>query len=278
MRRAPVISVILLVTMLGVGCGDSSSGPGGGVTIDDIAGTWNANTFVFTNRLNTSERFDLIADGGSANLTIDPSGPYSLVALNPAGSADVTTGFAVVERGFLLVTDDARPGVTIAFAVNLSGGTLVLVTDEATFDFDDDGNLDPATLTMNLRAAVGTTVGDLAGTWDATVFRYVSEPIESDTVDVIGLGGGLVLTIRASGGYDVAVSETGEPAVLENGTVVIIGGRLLLIAGQAPDEPRSFSYELTGPDTLAMETSDDYDFDGDAVDEPATLELVVVRR
>jgi hypothetical protein len=278
MRRARALSVLLSVATLAVGCGDDSSGPGSGITVDDLAGTWNATVFVFTNQSNTSERFDLIAEGGAASLTIDSGGAYSLVVLEPSGSSEITAGFAVVESGFLLVTDDARPGVTIAFGLNLSGSTLVLVTDEATFDFGDDGEPEPARLTMNLQAAAGTTVGDLAGTWDASVFRYISEPTETDTVDVIALGGSLTVAITPNGGYEVAVAESSEPPVLESGTIVISGSRLLLIADQAAGDLREFRYQLAGPDTLAMDADEDFDFDEDEIDERATLELVLERR
>jgi hypothetical protein len=143
-----LLSGLLGVALLG-GCSDST-GPGSSITIQDLAGDWEAGQFRFTSVANPSEFVDLIMLGGRATLTIATDGSYTLDITTPDDEAEVSTGFMAIESGVLLLTNDDAPGETVAFAMTLSEDELTLVTDEARFDFDEDGRLEPALLRLVL--------------------------------------------------------------------------------------------------------------------------------
>jgi hypothetical protein len=278
MKGTRALAMVVLSFALAVGCGDDETGPGGGATVEDLVGSWDATAFTFTNRLNTTQRIDIVAEGGGANLTVDSSATYSLVVLEPGGAADVTSGVAVIESGFLLVTDNQQPGETVAFTFELSDGRLSLASDEVEFDFDNDGTEVPATLTADMRLVTGTNVADFVGTWDATVFRYISEPAGADTAGIIGLGGSFFITIRADASYSAGFSEMDELPVLEAGTVVVSGNRLFLVRDEGGGDPDEFRFEFSGSDMLELQADEEFDFDDNGTAEPATLEAVLVRR
>ena len=84
MKRRSALSMAVFIGTLSLACGDDGTAPGGGATIEDLAGAWDATTFTFTNRLNSAQSVDLVAEGGGANLTVDSSGTYRLVLVDPA--------------------------------------------------------------------------------------------------------------------------------------------------------------------------------------------------
>ncbi len=144
-----LVAPLLAVTVV-AGCGDSN-GPGTSeATINALAGTWNATSMVFTNNANSSETYDLIADGGSLSLTFTAAGGFSGSSTTPEGT-EILSGTFVVQGTNLIVTDTGEPeSETIAFT--LSGNTLTLTLDDE-LDFDDDGFDEPATLVIVLQRA-----------------------------------------------------------------------------------------------------------------------------
>ena len=143
------------VSAVALGACSGDTGSGSSITIDDLVGTWNATTVTYTSQENPADRVDRIAGGGSATMTVEGNGGYTFV-LTPAGAApEVTNGFMVVESGFLLVQNITEPGVTIAFAMTLTNSTLGLVSDEPLYDFNGDGEEEPAILQIGLRRAPG---------------------------------------------------------------------------------------------------------------------------
>ncbi len=123
----------LLAATFVAGCGHSTPEK----VAEALAGTWNATSVVFTNKANSSETFDLVAAGGSANVTFTAAGEFS-------GSFTDLGGTFVVEGTNLIITNtgESEPE-TVAFT--LSGNTLTLTVDDE-FDFDDDGVDESATL------------------------------------------------------------------------------------------------------------------------------------
>ena len=143
-----LVAPLLAVTVV-AGCGDSN-GPGTEATINALAGTWNATSLVFTNNANSSETFDLIADGGSFSITFTAAGGFS-GSSTFEGDTDTFSGTFEVQGSNLIISETGESGPeTIAFT--LSGNTLTLTLDDE-FDFDDDGFDEPATLTITLQRA-----------------------------------------------------------------------------------------------------------------------------
>ncbi|KPK56880.1 MAG: hypothetical protein AMS21_12240 [Gemmatimonas sp. SG8_38_2] len=147
------LRVGLLAAALGmvaaVGCDDSQP-------LDDdatmlaLAGTWEAVVFEYTSQADTLERVDLIDEGGSATLVILANGAYTLTVTPPSGDPNASSGFMLLDGGFLFVTDNDVPGETTVYGMNFSGDTLALATDEVGFDFDGDSVTDPAFLELVL--------------------------------------------------------------------------------------------------------------------------------
>jgi hypothetical protein len=269
------IAVGILSATVTVACGDDG-GPGGNITIVDLVGTWNATTVTYTSQADGSKRVDLIAGDGRATLTISSDGRYTFALAPALGAPEVSSGFAVIESGFLLLQNVTEPGVTVAFAMTVTNGTLGLVTDEVEYDFDGNDEGEPAFLQIGLRRASGTTVGDLAGTWVADEYRLIRQPARADTVDFVAAGGSLSVSLDAVGRYTASAAEPGEPPIVESGVALVEGDRLVLIGEGAAGELTEFTYQLSG-DTLSLEGQRQYDFDDDGIEEDAIVEIVLAR-
>jgi hypothetical protein len=279
MRKTVGFIAVLLGVGLYVGCDDG--GPSD-LTLADLVGSWIGDQFEFTNRDNRMVSVDFVAAGADVAMTVAGNGRYTAAAVEPVGGfTDVITGAMLVEEGYLLMTDDAQPGETIAFAAQLAAGVLTIFSNEVSYDFDvpPDGVEEPADLRAVFRFATGTTVADLVGTWEATEYRYVSSPTPADTIDVIELGGGVNITLDADGRYALAVTLPGELPEDQSGVLMISGDMIYMIDDVDPVDLLVFEYALDG-ETVTMQGEDSIDFDDppDGIDDPAVVELVLVRQ
>jgi hypothetical protein len=151
-RSLPWLAVIgALAAIPAVACGgdddDNGTGPGSGVTIADLAGTWDAEEVVFQSLDNPLIRFDLVALGGSLTLTVQADGDYSATAQAPGELPETESGTVAIEGDQIVLTVDGVPG-SVAFDFTLVGNRLSMVTEEEGFDFDGDEVDDPARLTL----------------------------------------------------------------------------------------------------------------------------------
>jgi hypothetical protein len=198
--------------------------------------------------------------GVDATITVAASGTYTLVLEAPGEDPDVTTGAAAVDGNILLTTDDDEPGETTAWVFDMSGNELEMATAEGEFDFDDDGNDEPATVVITLDGATGTTIEDLAGSWMATELRFISEPSQADTVDLIDAGGSLAIVVTLDGRYQVTTMFPGEGTDMETGAIVVGDDELTLIPFDDPSDDIEFDFVLQG-DTLSLVGDGEFDFD-----------------
>ena len=139
------LPVLLLALFPAGGCGGEATGPGG-ITISDIAATWNASQLLFT-AIGTSASEDPIADGGSAVLMIQSSGQFTFSINFADGSSTSDSGsmeFDSENQDFLLVLF-AGETVEEEFFFQLNGDAMSLngITE---FDFDRDGTDEVAAL------------------------------------------------------------------------------------------------------------------------------------
>ncbi len=148
-----LVAPLLAVTFM-VDCSDStdpdSIGPES--TPEEItaalAGTWTATSFVFTNVANSSETFDMIANGGSFTLTLTADGQFTGTLTGP-GENETFGGTYVAQGANLILTDELEPdSETVAFT--LSSNTLTITGDDE-FDFDEDGTDEAAIMTIVLQ-------------------------------------------------------------------------------------------------------------------------------
>lgn len=135
-----------------VGCdSDDPTGPGGS-TLSDLAGSWTATQFVYSQAgVGTAlPTVDLVDEGYTVTLSIQSSGRFTLTTVDPEGGTESdmgTLGFDPEAEDFLLIVFDDDPEDELEFlfvVVNDDSFRLVDNTGEAEFDLDDDGDLDPA--------------------------------------------------------------------------------------------------------------------------------------
>jgi hypothetical protein len=100
--------------------------------------------------MDTLQRVDLIEEGGSATLVISANGAYTLTVTPPSADPYASSGFMILDSGFLFVTDNDVPGQATVYGMNFNGDTLALATDEVGFDFNGDSVEDPAVLELVL--------------------------------------------------------------------------------------------------------------------------------
>lgn len=141
MVRARWFIALTSAALLG-GCGDST-GPGD-VTLDDLVGNWQVTKWEYTNSANTSQKVDLASLGGTATLTVANSGAYVIAGDFGGGPITLTGTYAV--SGGKLVIHETGTSVTQTAPFTLSGSTWTITGLDGDWDFNDDGEDDPATL------------------------------------------------------------------------------------------------------------------------------------
>ncbi len=212
-------------------------------------------------------------------MTVASNGRYTAGVADPFGSGvGLIKGALLVEEGVLLMTNDDEPGETAAFSVELSGDMLTIFSDEVDYDFDvpPDGINEPADLRAVFQVATGMTAADLAGTWEATEFRFVSSPTPTDTIDVIDQGGGLSVTVGADASYELTLTLPAEVPEIEYGVVLLFGDTIVMIDELDPYGSIRFEYGLAGG-TITLRGEDTIDFNDppDGIDDPAIVEIVM---
>ncbi len=137
--KASSLGVALLVA---VGCSDST----GPASPSDFVGDWLASSYVVTNIANTSQSEDLIGLGMTLSITFTETS-YSGTAGFPGEATETFSGTYTIDGNQLILneTGELEPD-TMTYA--LSGNTMTLSGDDEEYDFDDDGQDDPATFTM----------------------------------------------------------------------------------------------------------------------------------
>lgn len=104
------------------------------VAPEDIAGTWDASTFVFTSVANPGTSLDLIDAGYSASLTFNANGTYSISFTEPGGVPDTDNGTYTIDGDTF--TLDAGTSDEVSGTISLSGDTMTIrITTGLQFDF-----------------------------------------------------------------------------------------------------------------------------------------------
>jgi hypothetical protein len=118
----------------------------------------------------------------------------------------------------------------------------------------------------------GVNIGAVAGSYSATKFEFRSVADPTTTFDFVqDAGATFDLSIQANGDYTLVAHLPGFPDQTEQGTVEIDGDQITL----SSDETLSGTYDLSGSTlTINVTSGAEFDFDGDATDEPATVQLI----
>jgi hypothetical protein len=150
----------LLFTFLLLACSsdddDEQLDQGPDFAISELAGTWNATEITFSYSgsgiVPDPSFYQIVADGGSGVLTVQSSGRFTL-AVTPNGEATESFGGRMYfEDGefFAIQFDDDPPDDPTYFGAVLNGNTFSLNggPDTAEWDFDGDGNDEPASVDL----------------------------------------------------------------------------------------------------------------------------------
>ena len=142
--KASSLGVALFVAVA-VGCSGDSTGV---ASPNDFVGDWIASSYVVTSVANTSQTQDLTAMGMTLAITFTET-TYSGTASFPGEVTETFSGTYTIS-GNQLTLNESGEGSTRLMTYSLSGNTLTLSGDDEEYDFDDDGQEDPATFTMVL--------------------------------------------------------------------------------------------------------------------------------
>ncbi len=142
-----ILTAFLLIGLVGCG-GDDDDGMS--PEVDDLIGTWVATSLTFT-EIGGTGTYDDIAAGGSLTIIFRSDLTYSVTQVI-AGSPPENyseTGIYTVNGSVLTVTDDTDPlDPTAIEIVTLTSTALTLRIADEEYDFNDDDNDTPATLTI----------------------------------------------------------------------------------------------------------------------------------
>lgn len=131
------LSAILIVFTLFTSCSNDNedfSDTGTNLSISDIAGSWTATSATFS----APEFTDLLAEGATLSLVIEPNGRFSFTMKFAGEAADVTTGKLGFDGEWLSLKFDDDPGEVISFFVSLTNNILTL-RGQTELDSDRNG-------------------------------------------------------------------------------------------------------------------------------------------
>lgn len=115
-------------------------------TVSQIAGTWVATRLSFVSNANPAVSDDPIQRGGSATLTIDAAGRWTLVRTLPGEAEETTSGSLRFERGFLVIQED---GFEPSDWLMTKNDDVMNLQGESEHDFD--GEPEPAQTSQTYR-------------------------------------------------------------------------------------------------------------------------------
>ncbi len=120
--------------------------------------------------------------------------------------------------------------------------------------------------------STGVSLDDLAGTYAATSFEFRAVGDPTTTYDLVQDGGATIeLTVEADADYLLVAQVPGFPDDMESGTLDITGDDITFNSTDVSSGPFSLSGSIL---TITITSGAEFDFDGDATDEPATVHLV----
>jgi hypothetical protein len=148
---------LILATGAVLSCGtDGGTGPDR-LTIADFAGRWEGLQYAVVSSVDPNVRFDLIEDGGTVHMTVEPSGSFS----GTVGIPGARIGMPEVElitfpvsglwrlEGMDRIHIEFLPQIPPIFTImdpffELDGNRLTIWEETAEFDFDGNGEMAPA--------------------------------------------------------------------------------------------------------------------------------------
>lgn len=133
----------------------------------------------------------------------------------------------------------------------------------------DDG--DPQLEGTNL------SISDIQGNWEATRALFdIAGTGASQAIDIVAVGGSVTLNIQSNGRFTLTILAPGQPPETSTGQMSFDEDLLVVAFDGDANDPEFFGIQSTAT-TLSLSGNTEYDLDGDGVDDPATVELDLVR-
>lgn len=283
--RHRIVSAVALILMAACtdGTGIDATGNDTSTEPANLAGTWTATSFVLTSVANPAASVDLVAEEGAAmTLVLGADGTYTFSFVSNVEAPENEAGTYTVSGTTLTVTPTNGPQETMA--IFRDGDTMTLTLDDRA-QFTDGGAEEDAVLLITLRRTdttdptdetdpTGVEPANLAGTWTATAIVFTSVANPTLSVDEVADGATMTLVLSADGTYTWNFVFPGEPDENETGTYTVSGS--ILTVAQTGGSQETMGVSRNG-DTMALTLDDTYDFDGDQVEEDATLVITLTR-
>ena len=141
-----ILTTFLLIGLVGCG-GDDDDGMS--PEIDDLIGTWIGTSLLWT-EVGGAATFDAIAAGDELTFVVRNDFTYTVTQVDPGPPSQVTfteDGIFAVNGSVLTLTPDGEDPVAYEI-VTLTSTALTLFLADDEYDFNDDDNDTPATLTI----------------------------------------------------------------------------------------------------------------------------------
>ncbi len=134
-----------------------------------------------------------------------------------------------------------------------------------------------AVASLGCSDATGVSLEDLTGTWVATQYSFTNLADPTQSMDLISAGGGLTLTVEATGDYTATLVVPGDAPEVITGTVSVAGDTLT-ISESGQGSPTPYLASRSGGTLTLTSDEEEFDFDDDGVEEPASARIVLVRQ
>lgn len=125
-----------------ISCKKDSTGP----SAASITGTWQATKVLYVSTTTLGSE-DVIAEGGHATLALNADKSFGYLCILGADTIENIAGTWDASDGLTL---NLGPNNQMQFDASLSGNTLTLAGADRDYDFNDDGNREPAKLSLTL--------------------------------------------------------------------------------------------------------------------------------
>lgn len=119
--------------------------------------------------------------------------------------------------------------------------------------------------------STGISPEELEGTWTATSIVFTSKDDPSQRVDIITLGASFTMTVDSDGSVSTTFRDGQGGTDSDSGRVLSDGNKLTLAGA-------TFTAERSGAELTISDDTEEFDFDNDGSDEPATLVATLIRR
>lgn len=123
----------------------------------------------------------------------------------------------------------------------------------------------------------GPVVNELVGSWDAVEIELIADADPPIRVELISMGANGRIVLEANGDFGLSVGIPGEPTEFAGGTWGATNVLTLSFDSGDIEGTWVFNYVLNGDNLTVSGAATEWDFDGDEVDDPATLNMQLVR-